>query len=125
MNFDDKFTKDFEEKFQKQLQAVRGISPEDFEKIKQNLQIVFELLDDFKNKPNKTPEDFEKVAAISSRLKPLLQNFKDMELILGESLNRQSIAYYENVKKLAKEGDKEAEKIYLDLKTYFEKFDAN
>jgi len=48
-----------------------------------------------------------------------------MELNLGESLNRKSIAYYEYVKKLAKEGDKEAEKIYLDLKTYYEKFDCN
>lgn len=125
MNFDDKFTKDFEEQFQKHLQAVRAISPEDFEKIKQNLQIVFKVLEDFKNKPDKTPEDFEQLAAITSRLKPLLQNIEDINLILGESLNRQSIAYYENVKKLAKEGDKEAEKIYLDLKIYFEKFDPN
>ena len=70
MNFDDKFTKDFEEKFQKNLQTVTGISPEDFEKIKHNLHIVFELLEDFKNKPNITPKDFEKVAAITSRLKP-------------------------------------------------------
>ncbi|WP_262148578.1 hypothetical protein [Chryseobacterium foetidum] len=125
MNFDDKFSKDFEEQFQKHLQAVRGISPEDFEKIKQNLQIVFKLLEKFKNKPDKTPEDLEQLAAITSRLKPLLQNIEDINLILGESLNRQSIAYYENVKKLAKEGDKEAEKIYLDLKMYFEKFDPN
>ena len=125
MNFDDKFTKDFEEKFQKNLQTIRGISPESFEMIKQNLQIVFEFLEDFKNKPDKTPEDFEQLAAITSRLKPLLQNFVDIELILGESLNRQSIAYYEHVKKLAKEGNKEAEKIYLDLRIYFEKFDSN
>jgi len=53
MNFDDKFTKDFEEKFQKNLQTIRGISPESFEMIKQNLQIVFEFLEDFKNKPDK------------------------------------------------------------------------
>lgn len=70
MNFDDKLIKDFEEKFQKNLQTTRGIYPDDFEKIKQNLQIVFELLEDFKNKPNITPKDFEKVAAITSRLKP-------------------------------------------------------
>lgn len=125
MNFDDKFTKDFEEKFQKHLQAVRAISPKAFEQIKVKLQIVFEFLEDFKNKPNKTPEDFENLAAITSRLKPLLQDFSDMKLVLGESLTRQSTAYFENVKKLAKEGDKEAEKIYLDLKPYFEKFDPN
>lgn len=125
MNFDDKFTKDFEEKFQKHLQAVRGISPEAFDQIKEKLQIVFELLEDFNNKPNKTPEDFKQLADINTRLKPILQDFADMELVLGEILTRQSIAYYENVKKLAKEGDKEAEKIYLDLKLYFEKFDPN
>lgn len=125
MNFDDKFRKDYEEQFQKQLQAIRGIPSEDFEKIKQSLLFVCKVLEDFKNKPNKTPEDFEQLDAIISRLTPLLQNIEDINLILGESLNRQSIAYYENVKKLAKEGNKEAEKIYLDLKNYFEKFDPN
>ena len=48
MNFDDKFTKDFEEKFQKHLQTIRGISPESFEKIKQNLQFVLQFLEDLK-----------------------------------------------------------------------------
>ncbi|KQR92429.1 hypothetical protein ASG01_10920 [Chryseobacterium sp. Leaf180] len=125
MNFDDQFTKDFEEKFQKNLQAVRGVSPEDFEKIKQNLQFVFEFLEDLKNKPDKTPEDFEHLEAISSALNPLSQELADMKLVLDESLYRQSIAYYEHVKKLTKEGNIEAEKIYLDLKPHFETFDPN
>lgn len=125
MNFDDMFTKDLEEKFQKNLQAVRGISPEAFEQIKQNIQIVFEFLEDFKNKPDKTAEDFKELAAITSSLQSLFRDFVDIEMILGENLRRQSTAYFENVKKLAKDGDKEAEKIYLDLKAYFEKFDSN
>lgn len=125
MNFDDPFTRDSEEKFQKNLESVRGASPEAFEKIEQNLRLVFEFLEDLKNKPDKTPQDFDNLKTVSSGLKPLSQKLSDMKLILDESLYRKSKAYYEHVKKLAKEGNKEAEKIYLDLKDDFESFDPN
>ncbi len=125
MNFDDKFTKDFEEKFQKNLKAIREIPPEAHQIIEQNLLIVSGFLEDLKNKEDKTPEDFELLASFNLQLKEILQQMEDMKLILGESLYRQSRAYFENVKKLAKEGNKEAERIYNNLKTDFEKFDSN
>lgn len=125
MNFDDKFTKDFEEKFQKNLQAIRSIPPDAYQLIEENLKVISEFLEQLKNQPEKTPEDFELLASFQIKMKELSQTFQDMQLILGESLYRKSLAFYEHVKKLAKEGDKEAEKIYNDLKIYVEKFDPN
>jgi len=125
MNFDDKFTKDFEEKFQKNLEAIRSITPEAHQRLKESLKVISEFLEQLKNQPDKTPEDFELLASLQIKMKELSQTFQDMQLILSESLYRKSLAFYEHVKKLAKEGDKEAEKIYNDLKIYVEKFDSN
>lgn len=125
MNFDDKFTKQFEEKFQKNLEAIRSIPPETHQIIEDNLKIIYEFIEKLKSKPDKSPEDFELLASLHIKLKELYQSFEDMKLILGESLYRKSVAFYEHVKKLAKDGDKEAEKVYNNLKTNFEKFDAN
>lgn len=125
MNFDDKFTKEFEEKFQKNLQAIRSIPPDAYQLIEENLKVISEFLEQLRKKPDKTPEDLELLASLQIKMKELFQTFRDMQLILGESLYRKSLAFYEHVKKLAKEGDKEAEKIYNDLKIYVEKFDPN
>lgn len=125
MNFDDKFTKEFEEKFQKNLQAIRSIPPDAYQLIEENLKVISEFLEQLRKKPDKTPEDLELLASLQIKMKELFQTFQDMQLILGESLYRKSLAFYEHVKKLAKEGDKEAEKIYNDLKIYVEKFDPN
>lgn len=66
-----------------------------------------------------------KLKGLVNDLLVLKTQIEDMQLILGESIYRQSLAYFENVKRLAKEGDKKAEEIYNDLKQYFEKFDSN
>ena len=67
----------------------------------------------------------EQIISLEVKLKEFVQKLGDMKLILGVSLYRQSLAYYEHVKKLAKEGNKEAERIYNDLKIHVEKFDLN
>ncbi len=66
-----------------------------------------------------------KLKGLVNDLLVLKTQIEDMQLILGESIYRQFLAYFENVKRLAKEGDKKAEEIYNDLKQYFEKFDSN
>ncbi|WP_379968675.1 hypothetical protein [Epilithonimonas sp. UC225_85] len=125
MNFDDKFTKEFEEKFQKNLKGIRSMTPEEHQKIKESLEVIYEFAYNLKNKPDKSPEELEMLAGITIKLEKLSQTFRDMQLILGESLYRQSLAFYEHVKKLAKEGNKEAEIVYNDLKIHVEKFDPN
>lgn len=125
MNYDDKFTKGFEEKFQKNLAAVRAMKPEDYENIQKNVNILNELLGDFIDKPDKTPQEIEFVAEIKQRMMGLLEKIGDIQIILDENLYRKSRAQYEYLKKLAKEGNKEAEKLYLELKPYVEKFDVN
>ncbi len=125
MNYDDKFTKGFEEKFQKTLAAVRAMKPEDYENIQENVGILNELLAGFLDKPNKTTEEIEFIAEIEQRMRGLLKKIADIKIILDENLYRKARAQYEYLKKLTKEGNKEAEKLYLELKPYIEKFDVN
>lgn len=125
MNFDDKFTKEFEEKFEKNLEAIRSMPPEAYQQINESLNVISEFVDTLKSNPEKTSADLELLASLQIKLKLLSETFSDMKLILGESIYRKSLAFYEHVKKLAKEGDKEAEKIYNNLKIHFEKFDVN
>ena len=125
MNFDDEFTKDFEEKFQKSLGQIRKIGHENILAVKENILKVTEFLEDFKKMPEKSPQDIEFVAKITADLLVLIQKLEDVKLILGENLNRKARAYYEHVKKLAGEGNEEAKKIYDDLKIDFDKFDTN
>jgi len=125
MNFDDKYTKDSEETFQKYLKEVRSFTPENYKIIEENLIIITEYVERIRNIPDKSPEDLEQIISLEVQLKGFVQKIDDMKLILSVSLYRQSLAYYEHVKKLAKEGNKEAEKIYNDLRIHVEKFDPN
>ena len=125
MNYDDKFTKQFEDKFQKNLELIRSMPPEVLVTVKENLLIIGEAIDEIKANPNKSDEDMEMLKTLKNDLLTLKTQIEDMQLILGESIYRQSLAYFENVKRLAKEGDKKAEEIYNDLKQHFEKFDSN
>ena len=125
MNYDDQFNKDFEEKFQKNLAAIRKMDPSTMKILEENLIKVKTFIDDFKETPNKSPEDLEFLAKCILSFQDISQKVQDMQLILNESLYRQSRAYYEHIKKLAKEGNKDAEEIYEDLKTHFERFDSN
>lgn len=125
MNYDDQFNKDFEEKFQKNLAAIRKMEPNTIKFLEENLVNVKNVIDDFNKKPNKSPEDLIFLGECNLRIQDILQNIQDIQLILNESLVRKARAYYENVKKLAKEGNREAERIYNDLKNDFERFDVN
>ena len=125
MNFDDEFTRDFEEKFQKNLAQVRKISDEQILAIRESILTITEFLEDFKKMREKSPEDIAFAAKVNAEFLIHMQKLEDINLIIGESLNRKARAYYEHVKKLAKEGNEEAKKIYDDLKIHFNRFDAN
>lgn len=125
MNFDDKFTKESEEKFLKYLKQIRKINPDDLKTAEEQLLSLSDLLNEIQSKPDKTPDDIELLANLGLQLKEISQHLDDIKMILDVTLSRKARAFYENVKKLAKEGDKNAEKIYNDLKEDFEKFDVN
>ncbi len=125
MNYDDKFTKQFEDKFQKNLKLIRSMPPEVLVTVKENLLIIGEAIDEIKANPNKSDEDLRMLKEFKNSICALNQQLEDIHLILSESMYRQSLAYFENVKRLAKAGDKKAEEIYNDLKEYFERFDSN
>lgn len=125
MNYDDKFTREFEEKFQESLKKIRNFKPADRQKLETNLIEICNFVEELSHKPIKSPEEIELFQNLQLKIPKILQSLEDMKLVLNESLYRQSRAYFENVKKLAKEGNKEAEKIYLDLKSHFEDFDVN
>ncbi len=125
MNFDDKYTKESEEKFLKYLKQVRKINPDDLKTAEEQLLSLSDLLNEIQSKPDKTPDDIELLANLGLQLKEISQHLDDIKMILDVTLSRKARAFYENVKKLAKEGDKNAEKIYNDLKEDFEKFDVN
>ncbi|MDP9956748.1 hypothetical protein J2X97_002407 [Epilithonimonas hungarica] len=125
MNFDDKFTKQFEEKLEKNLKLIRSMPPEVLLTVKENLLNIDSAIEQIKSNPNKSDEDLKILKDLENDLPALKQQIEDMQLILMESLYRKSLVYFENVKRLAKEGNKEAEKIYNDLRIHIEKFDVN
>lgn len=125
MNYDDNFTKQFEDKFQKNLKLIRNMPPEVLVTVKENLLILGEAINEIKANPNKSDDDLKMLKEFKNSICALNQQLEDIHLILSESMYRQSLAYFENVKRLAKAGDKKAEEIYNDLKEYFERFDSN
>ena len=125
MNYDDKFTREFEEKFQKSLKKIRNFSREDRQKMEEDIKMLNNFVEELIDKPDKSPDEIELLAKLQLELPKLIQILEDHQLILDESLYRKSRAQYEYLKKLAKEGNKEAEKLYLELKPYVEKFDVN
>ncbi|SHK05535.1 hypothetical protein [Epilithonimonas mollis] len=107
------------------MKQVRKINPDDLKTAEEQLLSLSDLLNEIKSKPDKTPDDIELLANLGLQLKEISQHLDDIKMILDVTLSRKARAFYENVKKLAKEGDKNAEKIYNDLKEDFEKFDVN
>ena len=53
MNFDDKFTKELEEKFEKNLEAIRGMPPEAYQQINESLNVISEFVDTLSKRPFK------------------------------------------------------------------------
>lgn len=125
MNYDDLFTRDSEKRFQDLLAKARKF-PQEYQQIMEDYLLEADkFLKDFNAKSAKSSEDIEMFHRLTLFLPQIMQCIADMKLLLDESLYRKSRAYYENVKNLAKEGNKEAERIYLDLKSDFESFDLN
>ena len=110
MNFDDQYTKGFEETFQKYLKEIRSMKPENFEKIKEAFATVSKIVSEYEDMPEKSPEDLKFLSELEIKLKQFAQKIADMKLILDVSLHRQALAYYDNVKNWRRRETKRPEK---------------
>ena len=118
MNYNDKESKQFEEKYEQWVKALGNLTPEKMAKINEAITELEKLVSNLKNKPDKTEEDLKFMQSIKSRMKEIAERMTDAQLILGEKLFRNSMKFYEHFKKLSAEGNKEAQQA-------FEKLDAN
>ncbi len=66
-------------------------------------------------------EEKELLAQAGERIQQAMKAFQDMRLELGDSLYKQSVAYFYNVKERAEAGDEEAKAIYERLLPGFQK----
>jgi len=116
MNFDDKESQEFERKFNilsKELEEK--LTPEKVEDIRKSLETLAEKLGPLLKKPGKTAEEIQFINQIKPRIKELYERLLDMHIILGEKVFRNSMGFYENVKKAAEAGDPQAKKIFNEM----------
>jgi hypothetical protein len=118
MLYNDKETRETEKHFQEDLKTARSFAEdkEAQQKITESLAIIENLMLKLKDNPNKTPEDIELMNDLMKRLMPILEKIQHFKNVIGHNCLRFANAYYENVKKLAAEGNQEAKVIYENLK---------
>jgi len=120
MLYNDKETKEKEERFQELLEKTREFMTQHKEELDKQFNILREKLDPILEKEDKTPEEPAFLDEVYPTMLAILKSIQDMKLILGESIMRQSNAFYHEVKKLAAEGNEEAKKIHENLKPAYE-----
>jgi N-acetylglucosamine kinase-like BadF-type ATPase len=116
MNFDDKESQEFEKKFNILLKEIEEkLTPEKAEDIRKSLETLVQNLEPFLKKPDKTAEEIQLVNKIKPQIKELYEKLLDMHIVLGEKVFRNSMGFYENVKKAAASGDPQAQKIFNEM----------
>ncbi len=120
MFYNDKETRDWEERYQETLAKTREFLTHHKEDLDEEVRIIQEDIIPILNKAEKTPEDLAYLKEMYPKIQLLLQSVSDMQFVLGESLSRQSNVFYEHVKKLAAEGNEKAKEVYEDLKPLYD-----
>jgi hypothetical protein len=123
MLYNDKETRETEKHFQEDLKTARSFAEdkEAQQRITESLVFLNDILTRLKEKPDKTPEDIELMNDLMKRLKPILEKIQHFKNVVDHNRLRFANANYENVKKLAAEGNEEAKAIYEDLKPAYQK----
>jgi hemerythrin-like domain-containing protein len=117
MIYDDEETRKLSIKKAEILKEVQTkLTPENIEKIKESVSKMAQALKDLKDKPHRTPEDEELFSLMLEEMPKIHETLGIYETLLMEGGYLHSLAFFEEVKKMAEEGDEEAMKIYLDLK---------
>lgn len=120
MLYNDEETKNEEEQFKKNLKNVRSFTDKDKEVLTSNLDKIMATLQKLSNKPELNPDELAVMAEIEMSLKTIMPKVVAMQQVLGESLVRQSNAFYLHIKQKAEEGDEEAKKVYEELKPLYQ-----
>ena len=116
MNFDDEKTREFEERFAKQVAELKEfVDSGKWETVKSSLNEILPALQEMVLKPEKTEEEAAYLAQTFKRLLPVITSINDMRLILGEKNFRTANLFYEHWKKLADAGDEKAKEIIKNL----------
>jgi hypothetical protein len=120
MLYSDEETRKEQNYFFEQLKAARNFAEKDAQLFMEQVKVLLDTMQSLTNQPELTEEEAALLAKIQNNLPIILENIKAAQSVIGESLLRQSNAYYQHIKKLAEEGDAEAKKIYEDLQPYYQ-----
>lgn len=88
-------------------------------KIQKHLPLLADLVNTLTQKKRRSPEEEEQLKETTALIIKLKQYVEDARLVLNDKLYRQTVAFYFHVKNLAEQGDKEAEKLYHELKPLY------
>lgn len=120
MFYNDDATRKSEERFRELLEEARNLSESNLQKVKDALITLTPYVNKLSAIKNPTPEEKEMLYTLQDGLKKLTEELDIRRSILFEHLYRQSITYYNHIKKLAAEGNEDARKIYEDLKVSYQ-----
>ncbi len=120
MLYDDDKARDAAADFKQQLDKARQFAADEAPKISATMKAMMAELEVIMQKPQKTPEDIAMLEEMETVLKTQLKRMMDAKAIIGESLTGQSTAFYNQIKKLAAEGNEEAQKIMADLQPSYQ-----
>jgi uncharacterized lipoprotein YehR (DUF1307 family) len=120
MLYDDDKAREQAADFKQRLEEARQFAANEAQKLAADMRLMMAEVEAIRQKPQKTFEDFEMLAELQLDLKTHLQRMMEAKAIIGESLTGQSTAYYNHIKKLAAEGNEEAQKILADLQPAYQ-----
>ena len=121
MPYDDQSTKNFEQKYREWLKQIRKLTPEKMDEINKLLLDLEKGVNVLRNKKHRTREENETLKKVFVRIKDVKKTMEDMQLVLGQKMVRNALAFYQSVKKKAAEGDERAKKILKDLEPEYKK----
>jgi hypothetical protein len=120
MLYDDDKAKEHAADFKQRLAEARRFIRDDVPELAVEVRTMIAEAKAIMDKPEKTPEDIAMLAEAEAAIKNQLLMMQEIKAVLEESFTSQGMAYYEHVKKLAAEGDREAQKILTDLQPAYQ-----
>ena len=120
MFYSDEETRDNEVKFQAELLKVYKFHEEDQEKTGALLLALSTEGYEIMKNTQPTPEQLERLDEIWNEMMSISHLLNKHIPILAESLSRQMSSIYLEIKEKAEDGDSNAMKVYLDIKSEYE-----
>ena len=89
-------------------------------RIDKYMPIIEDAVTKLTQKKEHTEQEEDLLKRFADMVLKIKQYTEDAQLVLGDKLYRQSVAYYFHVKELGEKGNEEAKKIYEDLKPQYD-----